>query len=68
MPEANNGSYDLPDDIEGSRMTPLQENALSPAMQPRFNYPTHGTPSPLFGALPTLRTGDGVGPNVTVNS
>ena len=67
MPEANNGSYDLPDVVEGSRMTPRQENALPPAMPARFNYPTLGTPSLLLGALPTFSTGDGFGPHVTVN-
>ncbi|KII29612.1 multicopper oxidase [Pseudomonas fluorescens] len=52
MPEANEDSFDLPDDTKGSRDTTRVENVLPPTMQTSFNYPTNGKPSPLFGAQP----------------
>ncbi|RON20976.1 copper oxidase [Pseudomonas brassicacearum] len=52
MPEANQDSFDLPDGVKGTRLTTRQENALPPAVQTSFNYPTNGKPSPLFGAQP----------------
>ncbi|WP_256584072.1 multicopper oxidase domain-containing protein [Pseudomonas sp. SDI] len=52
LPEANIGSFDLPDGVEGDRDTPRAENSLPPAQQTSFNYPTNGKPSPLFGAQP----------------
>ena len=52
MPEANEDSFDLPDDTKGSRDTTRVENVLPPAVQTSFNYPTNGKPSPLFGAQP----------------
>lgn len=52
MPEANQDSFDLPNGVKGTRATERQENALPPAKQTSFNYPTNGKPSPLFGAQP----------------
>nr|WP_079235631.1 MULTISPECIES: multicopper oxidase domain-containing protein [Pseudomonas] len=52
MPDANEGSFDLPDEVKGDKSTPLVENILQPAQQTSFNYPTNGLPSPLFGAQP----------------
>ena len=52
MPEANEDSFDLPDDTKGSRDTTRVENVLPPTLQTSFNYPTNGKPSPLFGAQP----------------
>jgi FtsP/CotA-like multicopper oxidase with cupredoxin domain len=52
MPEANEDSFDLPNGVKGTRDTERAENALPPAQQTSFNYPTNGKPSPLYGALP----------------
>ncbi|MDR6927546.1 multicopper oxidase domain-containing protein [Pseudomonas sp. BE134] len=52
MPEANEDAFDLPDGNKGSRDDTRVENALPPAQQTSFNYPTNGKPSPLYGAQP----------------
>jgi len=52
MPEANQGSYALPNGMYGNKDTTRTENVLPPAVQTTFNFPTNGKPSPLFGAQP----------------
>lgn len=52
LPDANEDAFDLPDGIKGSRDTTRVENLLPLSAQTRFNYPTNGKPSPLYGAQP----------------
>ncbi|HET6720963.1 MAG TPA: hypothetical protein VFH22_15025, partial [Rhodocyclaceae bacterium] len=52
LPEANEGSFALPDGKHAVRQDMRAENVLPPALQTSYNYPTNGKPSPLFGAQP----------------
>jgi manganese oxidase len=52
LPPTNIGSYALPYGQYGSKGSMLTENALPPSVQTSYNYPTNGSPSPLFGAQP----------------
>jgi len=52
MEDTNKGAYELPDGAWSNKQMQRAENVLQKATLTSYNYPTNGSPSPMFGALP----------------